>query len=345
MEGDISDLHGQMAEATRQTNNLAAGLDAVAAPTSSLSEITEDLTGRYTDFVAAGNDAFRMQQEINAVLAEYTDIQGQLAEAQNEAFFAGDIERSREIAEQMERLRLSQAEQIQQIEDRYMQAIESATSAMDAFGESLGRVKGPGDEFEETVKKVADGADEVADEWRQVGGAFSSALQGAILNGEDFRAVLAGIAEDLARLAIQQATLAAFGGGGGGGNFFGDLIGGIGALLGFGGTPKVGVKHAGGRGDDFQRFTRASLAGDERLTVIRTNERVLTLGQQQRMGGSAPGVTVNIIDQRTGVADDALSVQETIGADGGRQVRVFIRDAVRSEIAQQSRVGGMLNRV
>ncbi|MEM8589898.1 MAG: hypothetical protein AAGG65_17700, partial [Pseudomonadota bacterium] len=158
---------------------------------------------------------------------------------------------------------------------------------------------------------------------------------------------------------------------GGVGGLFDDILGGIGSL--FGGTPvgktaKIGkgfhsgglVSHGASLGRGLSptvwlgaaRYHFGGLAGDEVPAILRRGEEVLTRDDPRHranggLGGGRAGGGVAIHQT---ISIDAKAVNEN-GVDGaaadavGRQMRAAVRSAVQAEIAQQSRVGGMLNRV
>ena len=201
---------------------------------------------------------------------------------------------------------------------------------------------------------------------QQVGNSFASAFERAVLSGEELSDVLSALALDLARLVLQQQVLGPLAGGIGG--LFDDIIGGLFGITGVGSsvggvTQSASTGHRGGIAGSLPSYARGfsptvwlgasryhfgGLAGDEVPAILRRGEEVLTRDDpRHRANGGMAGGGVTIHQT---ISIDAKAVNEN-GVDGvaadavGRQMRAAVRSAVQAEIAQQSRVGGMLNRV
>jgi len=211
---------------------------------------------------------------------------------------------------------------------------------------------------------VAEDMEELSALGQQVGNSFASAFERAVFSGEELSDVLSALALDLARLVLQQQVLGPLAGGVG--SIF-DAV--FGAILGTAGGSVGGVtqgastsRHTGGLVEHGAPLTRAiapsvwlgasryhfgGLAGDEVPAILRRGEEVLTRDDPRHRanGGLGGGVAIHQT-----ISIDARAVNEN-GVDGaaadsvGRQMRAAVRSAVQAEIAQQSRVGGMLNRV
>ena len=198
---------------------------------------------------------------------------------------------------------------------------------------------------------VAEDMEELSALGQQVGNSFASAFERAVFSGEELSDVMSALALDLARLVLQQQVLGPLAGGTpvgktakiGKGFHSGGLVS-HGASLGRGLSPTVWLGAS--------RYHFGGLAGDEVPAILRRGEEVLTRDDPRHranggLGGGRAGGGVAIHQT---ISIDAKAVNEN-GVDGaaadavGRQMRAAVRSAVQAEIAQQSRVGGMLNRV
>lgn len=216
---------------------------------------------------------------------------------------------------------------------------------------------------------VAEDMEELSALGQQVGNSFASAFERAVFSGEELSDVLSALALDLARLVLQQQVLGPLAGGVG--SIF-DAV--FGAILGVPGSSLGGVtqggstsRHTGGLVEHGAPLTRAiapsvwlgasryhfgGLAGDEVPAILRRGEEVLTRDDPRHRanGGLGGGMAGGGVAIHQTISIDARAVNEN-GVDGaaadavGRQMRAAVRSAVQAEIAQQSRVGGMLNRV
>ncbi len=197
----------------------------------------------------------------------------------------------------------------------------------------------------------ADQLDDTNDAARELGMTFSSAFEDAVIGGENFRDVLSGIAQDLARLTIRKAvtepaadalsgavgsfdwgSLFSFGGGSGGGSA-GGIYANLGKFSEGGWTgpgnrlDPAGIVHAG------EFVVKKSIV--EKPGVLPMLERLnnmpgyasggLVGGQANLVGG---GPLVQIIDQRQRGA--RAEVQESRDPNGMRRFRVLIRDEVKA---------------
>ncbi|MEO1223792.1 MAG: hypothetical protein AAFX92_06165 [Pseudomonadota bacterium] len=180
---------------------------------------------------------------------------------------------------------------------------------------------------------------------QQVGSSFESAFDSAIFKGEELSEVLKGLALDLARLVLRQGVLEPIGGGIG--DFIADLFHSGGVVgqgapgravspLAFVGAPRL---HSGG------------ILPNEVPAILQRGEEVLSRSDPRNVlnggggGGGGGGITIH-----QSISIDAQAVNQNgidpASADAvGRQMRQAVRSAVQQEIAQQSRVGGLLNRV
>lgn len=399
MEGNVSDLNSRMAEAARTANSLAAQLDDVATPTSNLGGLTEDLTDRYNDFVAAGNEVVRMQREIDAVLDESAEITQQLNAARIEARDAGNEALAQELMDQYEAVQESQRIQIEAIRDRYTPAVNEATSGTarlseetDDLGASLQRVgttlerltePSPLMEYLEHVRTLRGGvaraflrmeADAI-DGSQLIENSIVSAFDGAsaalanfALTGElNFNRLVLTIIDGLARMAIQAAIVQplfqALSGvlGFGASSAAGILAAPAGGVPGFIPATRATVSHAGGIVGapgpsaivdaglfaNAQRFHDGGMVGlrpNERPIIAEVGEAVLTQDQQRRLGGGE--ITFNqVINVSGNAVNQNGEMDPTAQANLARQTEQMVKTVIQREIAQQSRVGGLLNRV
>ena len=130
-------------------------------------------------------------------------------------------------------------------------------------------------EYDDELKKATSDTDKLNDFAKDLGLTFNSAFEDAIFQAESFRDVLAGLAEDIARIILRKNVFeplansigGLFGGGNGGGGFFDGLK----SLFGFasGGsfvigsnTPKI---NTGGSADD--RLVQFAARAGETVTV------------------------------------------------------------------------------
>lgn len=185
---------------------------------------------------------------------------------------------------------------------------------------------------------------------QQAGQTIANGLERAITQAESLEEALAGVLESLAQIVLQQAVLGPLGnliGNAIGDDFFGLFSQHQGGLAGSGpivpasplsliGAPRY---HGGGI---------VGLAPDEVPSILQRGEEVLTTRDpRHRSNGGGAGGGISISQY---ISIDAKAVNEN-GVDpaaadaAGRQMRQAVRSAVQQELAQQSRVGGMLNKV
>lgn len=170
---------------------------------------------------------------------------------------------------------------------------------------------------------------------QQAGQSIASAFGDAILKGEELSDVLAALAQDLARLILQQGVVAPLAAG------IGDVLGSLfhsGGVVGQGAPGRmvsplafVGAQryHAGGI---------AGLAPNEVPAILERGERIIP------NGGAAASVVVNApITIENSNANGNMSPEAS--AQLGREVERTVNSAVERVIGRQMRVGGMLNRV
>ena len=196
----------------------------------------------------------------------------------------------------------------------------------------------------------------------QVGDAFTSAFERAILRGEDLRGVLSGILQDLARIAAQQSIFPFVS------DVIGSLIPGTGGptTSGFSDVPDVaapGFADGGIYGRDFRhvqrvpvtafldapRFGMGGIFGpDAGPAILHRHEEVLTPDNPRhrdnyRGGGIVINAPINIaLDPR--MVQDPAAAQANAQAMGAEMSRQF-QQVVRTEVERLNRPGGPMNRL
>ncbi|USZ48138.1 tape measure protein [Halomonas sp. DN3] len=200
---------------------------------------------------------------------------------------------------------------------------------------------------------LAEKVKETDDLTRDLGLTFSSAFEDAIVGGEGFREVLAGIAEDIARLAVRKSitepaveAISGFDWGGLIGSAFGSASGGsaFGASYGSSSAGSFqGFAEGGWTGPGGKYEPKGVVHGEEFVVRREVVKRPGVLPMLERLnnmpgyangglvGGSPTAISdtvVQVIDQRQGGAQP--EVQESRSSDGRRQIRILIRDEVKS---------------
>lgn len=200
---------------------------------------------------------------------------------------------------------------------------------------------------------LAEKVKETDDLTRDLGLTFSSAFEDAIVGGEGFREVLAGIAEDIARLAVRKSitepaveAISDFDWGGLIGSAFGSASGGsaFGASYGSSSAGSFqGFAEGGWTGPGGKYEPKGVVHGEEFVVRREVVKRPGVLPMLERLnnmpgyangglvGGSPTAISdtvVQVIDQRQGGAQP--EVQESRSSDGRRQIRILIRDEVKS---------------
>lgn len=204
---------------------------------------------------------------------------------------------------------------------------ESTQTVAEAYGEGAS----------ESLSKVSDAAEDV-------GMTFSSAMEDAISKGKSFQDVLAGIAEDLARLATRELVTKPLAGAitsGISGMFGGNAIEGgftsqidlpgyaSGGYTGNGGRNEIaGVVHGGEVVIPKSVVDQPGMRGY--LEQLASAKGYLSGGYVgSSSGGSSRGIggtTINIHNN----AGAEVQQQESSGSDGSRQIDVYIERKVKS---------------
>jgi hypothetical protein len=205
--------------------------------------------------------------------------------------------------------------------------------------------------LDRTVKSITaatDAATSSTSQWvsqvTQLGSTFSSAFDDAVIGGNKLSDVLNGLEQDLARLSIRfgedQALKGLFGEGGlgSGGGLFGSIF----SALGLGGDdltsdpfPCVAGRASGGPVDAGTLY-RVNENGREYFKP-RVDGTVIPMGGGN--AGGSPGVVVGgtsiIINDMRG-SGDPVDVRQSNDATGRRQIEVFVRDQMKSNISTGS---------
>ena len=175
-------------------------------------------------------------QRTALALAEQLDLKKQQADADKEALAAQEArldaleeEAELEVKAQQQLVQRRQAiiDQLQTPLEKYVETVKELTSPELGLGqETIQRGVRAAREELETAQDKASGLKDVAQE---LGLTFSSAFEDAIIAGKSFRDILAGIAQDIARLFIRKSITEPLVGA-----LSGALSGGLGGLFGGG---------------------------------------------------------------------------------------------------------------
>lgn len=184
---------------------------------------------------------------------------------------------------------------------------------------------------------------------QDLGMTFTSAFEDAVIEGNKFRDVLTGIAEDIQRILLRQSVTKpaanAISSAVGGLNF-GGMFGGGGAIDG-GWTSQIatagyasgGYTGSGSRNEPAGIVHRGEYVMPKNvvdqpgmrshLEGLKSGQRYLSMGSS---GGSSAspksgGVTVQVIDQRS--SGEPPAVEQSSSPDGGRMLRIMVRDEVK----------------
>lgn len=301
-----------------------------------------DLAKLMQDAQAAVAPAQTMVEKLQAQLNAYTAldpavktyVQGLIdqARAQEQAteaakFDAEFSERLREGDERelelMEEIAAAEQERIQSMQQKaqaYLELIDPSLKLLNIEAE-LQQMVSEGvlstEEASAAYKKLAEDTDEVASMAKDLGLTFSSAFEDAVLGAKDFRSVLAGVAEDMAKLFLRKkvteplfdAVGSVFDSGGG----FGDFFSGLGFAS--GGRPPVG---------------QASLVGEAGPELF-VPDSAGTIIPNKALGGGN-NVTVNI-DARGADSAAAARIESIAKALPGM---------IKSQLVEERRSGGLL---
>ena len=170
-----------------------------------------------------------------------------------------EVQEARQIVNEAEELRLRLKFADQESEELRVQIrlLEIKNRLGEEAAQSLEAQVRLTEKLRKEQEKTEEKADDLKSAADDLGFTFQSAFEGAVLQGEGFREVLAGIVEDIGRIILRLTVTAplakqvadivnSIGGGGGGGGFLDFIVQGIGGL--FTGGAGGGVSAAGGAG-------------------------------------------------------------------------------------------------
>lgn len=205
--------------------------------------------------------------------------------------------------------------------------------------------------IERAAKAQTEATEKTSQVAQDMGYAFSSAFENAIIEGEKLSEVLVGLGQDIQRVILRNAVTAPLGNmiGGWAANIGAGMFGG--GASGGGATTNVGNLNAAfnAKGNVFEHGEIRAFAdggvvhGATMFPMARGvgvmgeagPEAIMPLsrGPGGKLGVAASGgggVTIQVIDQRS--RGEAVETQETRGPDGQRMIRMVIRDEVRTGI-------------
>lgn len=278
--------------------------------------------------------------ELLARMEEETRLLGMNAEARAEAEAV-----LRAQAAAMEDGNLLTVEQIEQVKALAREKF----ALVEAERQSAAAVEETTDALAEADQRAKD----FKESMRDAGQAIGTAFEDAIVNGENFRDVLAGLEQDIIRIATRLAVTKPLENAIGGvldgidfGSVFGSLFGGGASAT--GGTPMAGQRpwifHGGGvvgqahgtrRDLPPQLFSQAprmhggGMLGHDEVPIVGKRGEVIGWPEQLAAAFGA-NVIVQNIDQRSG---GEIRREESRGPNGERLIKNFILDAVDQGIA------------
>ena len=186
--------------------------------------------------------------------------------------------------------------------------IEAQTEASDEMYRELGKIQ-------DEKNKQANKTSEIG---KELGLTFASAFEDAVVKGNDFRTVLKGIEQDIARIiarkAITEPLGEAVGGLFKGSGGFGSIFSGL-----FGGSPSSGSWTSGGDLPLGSYATGTDFVPQTGLYRLHRGEKVTPADQN---GGGAPVINMNII------ANDARSFAQMMAtAEGKAMIGAIVNQA------------------
>tara|TARA_A100000171_G_scaffold28305_2_gene26435 strand:+ start:3397 stop:5679 length:2283 start_codon:yes stop_codon:yes gene_type:complete len=244
------------------------------------------------------------------------------------------------------------AQQASARQDEYNAAVEEMTNKhLPELTLALGDEAKARAVIERAAKAQTEATEKTNQVAQDMGYAFSSAFENAIIEGEKLSEVLVGLGQDIQRVILRNAVTAPLG------NMIGGWAANVGAGM-FGGgagaggaTTNVGNLNAAfnAKGNVFEHGEIRAFAdggvvhGATMFPMARGvgvmgeagPEAIMPLsrGPGGKLGVAAPGgggVTIQVIDQRS--RGEAVETQESRGPDGQRMIRMVIRDEVRTGI-------------
>lgn len=287
--------------------------------------VADIASGRLGKLSQASKDRIlAIAQEIDQLQAQ-EEAERAIQKAQDDATRATAA--AREEAERLYESVLTPAERYAQTIERIKQLMEQGAFGDPQSTDTWDKVSKVQQRMQEQMQAKTD---KVSDSARELGLTFSSAFEDAVVGGKKLQDVLAGVAQDLARMALRKGItepalnwLTSNGGNllSSAGSWLSNLFGGFFAD---GGTPPVGkVSIVGERGPE--------------LFVPKSAGTIIPNHMLGGSGGVANSVAVNVTINQAG---DTQSSADARGA--GAQLGNAISAAVQQELTRQSRQGGLL---
>jgi len=205
--------------------------------------------------------------------------------------------------------------------------------------------------IERAAKAQTEATEKTSQVAQDMGYAFSSAFENAIIEGEKLSEVLVGLGQDIQRVILRNAVTAPLG------NMIGGWAANIGAGMFGGGAGAGGASTNVGNLDaafnakgnvfehgEIRAFADGGVVNGATMFPMARGVGVmgeagpeaimpLSRGPGGKLGVAASGgggVTIQVIDQRS--RGEAVETQESRGPDGQRMIRMVIRDEVRTGI-------------
>ncbi|MFP1683336.1 phage tail tape measure protein [Alloalcanivorax sp. C16-1] len=231
---------------------------------------------------------------------------------------------------------------------------ELTTKHLPMLTRALGDEAAARDLIERAAEEQTEAAKTAAKAGQEMGFAFSSAFEDAIIEGKKLSDVLVALGEDIQRIILRNAVTAPLG------NALGSVAASFGAGLfgGGGGGASTNVGNLNGvfnaKGNvfehgDIRAFANGGVVHAATMFPMATGVGVmgeagpeaimpLTRGPGGKLGvqasGGGGGVLIQVFDQRA--RGQAVETQETRGPDGQRMVRMWIRDEVNAGLSDGS---------
>lgn len=290
--------------------------------------VADIASGRLGKLSQASKDRIlAIAQEIDQLQAQ-EEAERAIQKAQDDATRATAA--AREEAERLYESVLTPAERYAQTIERIKQLMEQGAFGDPQSTDTWDKVSKVQQRMQEQMQAKTD---RLSDSARELGLTFSSAFEDAVVGGKKLQDVLAGVAQDLARMALRKGItepalnwLTSNGGNllSSAGSWLSNLFGGFFAD---GGTPPVG---------------RVSIVGERgpELFVPKSAGTIIPNHMLGGGGGVSNSVAVSVTINQAG---DTQSSTDAQGA--GAQLGNAISAAVQQELARQARQGGMLWRI
>lgn len=357
VRGQLVNLTGQMFDLERQAISAREEMERITQDSSGGSGALGIAPGRTGEQARAIQELGRIAEEMDAV-GKSSDRLRTILDQLEEGGTAPVVDSVRELASGTAELTKAQKEAVREAE-RFADAFQSLYDRLRPVEASQRRYR---EEQEAISRAVQDGLvplgeqarllrelerdyrnaenaaevygftgkaamNEVNDAAQDLGFAFESAFENAVIGGEGLRDVLSGILEDISRIVLRQSVTKPLGKAISGldwGDMFGFATGGY---TGPGNKmDPAGIVHAG----EFVVQKSVVEKPGVRPMLERLNKGYANGGYvgTPAMGASAAPVSVQIVDQRSG--GEQPQVEQTQGPDGRQMVRVMIRDEMKS---------------